>query len=286
MTIRTGVRIAFTLCLALPLTAAAQDAPPATGTEAAPQDVRSDLPAADKLIEQAIVAMGGEEAMKAITNSKVLATMVTPMGNIAMEMYAGPEGRFLLKQNLPGMGEMASGSDGTVTWMHNPMTGGYQIVPGDEAAAMGEQARPHDMLMRAKKQYPKRETIERKSFKDKDCFVVKMTDAKGQEQISYFDAKSSLPVAIEQEQMTQRGAMKATTLFQNWKPVGGLKMFHELAIEQMGMELKVTFNEISFDDIDKAVFALPKEVSELTAGAGGEAAGGAVEEAAGGAGGE
>ena len=81
-----------------------------------------------------------------------------------------------------------------------------------------------------------------------------------------FDTETHLPVAVEQSQMTQRGNMTATTLFQKWKTIGKLKMFTTLAIEQMGMDLKVTFDEISFEEIDKAVFALPEPVRKLAAG--------------------
>ncbi len=254
-----------TLGAALLLTPAAigvtlndDDARPAT------DEAGSNLPEAKELFKAMLNAMGGKEAFDKIKSTYVVAEMNTPMGDMKMESrFANPD-KFLMEQDVPGMGRQRMGSDGKVGWMHNPMMG-YDLIDSEQLEGMTRQANMHMMLLQFDDEFEEMTTIERAEFKGKDCYKVKLVPKEGNgTQHGYFNRESGLLEAMEIEQRGPQGrGMTMTMEFDEWKEVDDVKLFHKLHIDQMGMRMTMTFTKIELNAVDNEVFELPEQVRAL-----------------------
>lgn len=235
---------------------------PAVAIDDSPKQPDPDLPKANQLFENAIKAIGGREALDGIKSSTVKAKMNTPMGSITIESFFVSPDRFLLKQSLPGMGEISMGSDGETTWVLNPMMG-YQLIEPDDAEDMRSQASMHNLIVRLEKEFSQGTTVDRQKFHDQDCYKVRMVDKNGGEQFVFFNAETHLMAGMEMSQNSQMGPVKAVMRFEDWKERGDIKMFHKMIVNQGGMNMTMEMTEVDFGAVDKALFTLPAEVKRL-----------------------
>ena len=265
----------------------AQDAPPtsvdpqpATTAEEAPKyEQRADLPTPDALFKKSIEAMGGEKALSKIESTQATATLTTPMGPMTLEMYTAKTDKFLLKQGMPGIGETAVGSNGTVGWMNNPMTGMYQLLEDEQIEQMKGQTDMHMILSRVKDEYEEIYTIDLTDFDGASCHKMVMIDNDLEEgeapnhPFLYVNAETHLLAGME---MNDRGAGQpgsTSIMFQDWKEVGEIKFFHKMIINQMGMPLEMNYTLIELNNVDASVFDLPEEVKKLVEEKNAQAAG-------------
>ncbi len=249
------------LCMSLSLTGAAlaDDETEMPGITPAAQ---TPLPEAKELFAAAMDAIGGREALEKIESSMVKGNVSTPMGRIGMESYFASPNKFLLKQNMPGMGDVSMGSDGTVAWMRNPMMG-YELIESDDAEEMMGQASMHNIVLRMEKEFKEFEVVERTSFKNEQCYKVRMKDKEGKEQFAYFLVEGKFLAGME---VTQEGPMGPATItmeFKDWREYGDIKMFNRMIMNQMGMNMTMEFEEIEFNNVDNAIFTLPSEIKKL-----------------------
>lgn len=222
------------------------------------------LPPAKEILDNAVKAMGGRDAIKNVKSSSFKAKMNTPMGDVLIESYYLNPDQFLIKQAVPGMGEITMASDGQTTWTHNPMMG-YQLLDDEEVELMRDQASMHNLVVRLEKEFSDIQTVEQLKFNDRDCYKLRMLDTEGQEQFAYFDVKGHLMAGMEMQQATPMGPSKATMRFEDWKTYGDIKFFSRMVISQMGMDMTMEMTEVKFDNVDKKIFALPDEVKKLAA---------------------
>lgn len=246
--------------------AAPPASPPAAQTPPASQpsnEARADLPAGKEILNQCIEAMGGEAAFDAVASSMVKATMATPMGDLALDMSWMKPNMVLIQQTMPGM-DSTMGSDGSVSWVKSAM--GYKILEPDEAKQMQEQANMFRMVIRLRDDSKELKTVDQTKFSESDCYKVSVTDSDGVVQFAFFDVKDHLLRGIESTQDTQMGQMTSTIKFGEWKEDAGLKFFTKIDIEQMGMNMTLSFNEVKFNTLEAATFALPDEVKAMLKG--------------------
>ncbi|MHC5023616.1 MAG: LolA-like protein [Planctomycetota bacterium] len=238
---------------------AAQDTQPVTTAPA------KDLPQAASIIEKSIEAMGGRKALAEIKSRHTKVTMTTPMGEMQLETYVADKDRLLVKQSMPGMGEGAMGSDGKVAWANNPMAGGYQLLELAAVQAGSGQMDVLALVLDMEKNIGSMETVDRAEFNGRDCYKLHLVDKSGMEEHRYFDVETGLVQGVSQERETQMGPMEMVMHVGEWKEVGKIKVFSELTMSQMGMDLVMTLTEIQFNDVPDSVFDLPEEVKALLA---------------------
>lgn len=224
----------------------------------------ADLPEAKTVLENALKAMGGREALDGVKSSMVKATIRnTPMGDMSLETYYATPNRFLLKQIVPGMGEMSMGSDGETAWVLNPMVG-YQLLNPDDVEGMRDQASMHNFVMRLEKEFSDLKTVDRTAFQEQDCFKVRMIDNDGQEQFAFFNAENHFIAGLEIKQQTLRGLSTTSMRFEEWKTFGDIKIFTRMIVNEQGQgDMTLEMTEIELDKVDKAVFTLPAEVKRM-----------------------
>ena len=231
--------------------------PPAGTQPAAPSAPRTDLPAAKDIIAKCIDAMGGEKAFDEMKSSMVKATFTNPMGEAKIEMYWMKPNMVFIKQAMQGM-ESTMGSDGTVSWMKNPM--GAQILDPDAAKELQDQSNMFRMVIRMRDDATELKTVDQLMFNEMDCYKVSATDKKGQEQFAFFDVKEHLIRGLE---TNEAGQGPAIVKFTEWKEDAGIKYFTKVEIEQMGMSMPLTFDEVKFNTLDESTFALPDDIKAM-----------------------
>lgn len=266
--------IAVGASLLVGVSAAAQDTPPGTRPSPRPSTQPAatkpdtappkDLPPAKEIIDASIKAMGGKEAFEAIESTSIKATMTgSPMGDVNMTMVSAKPGRFLVTQSMPAMGETSIGCDGTVGWMNSPMMGGYQLLDEQQTKEMQQQSNMFRLVLKMEEDYPDHETVDKTEFNGQDCYKIKLVNPEGKEGFAFFSVDKKLIQGMEVKEETPMGAVNVSITFDQWKEIGDVKVFTKMNIEQMGMAMAMTFNEVDFNKADPAAFELPEEVKEL-----------------------
>ena len=105
------------------------------------------LPDAKELIAKYNKAVGGD-VWKSHKSAKMKATLEVPTQGLkadieAMNIFATKN--YMMKTDLPGMGQMLVGYDGTTGWARDPVAGA-RVLSGQEAAQAAEEADPEATL--------------------------------------------------------------------------------------------------------------------------------------------
>ncbi|QQS09173.1 MAG: hypothetical protein IPK69_00645 [Phycisphaerales bacterium] len=284
---------ACTLGLAgMPIGAMAQftpSTPPAVTTPAgvaAPQNAPG-MPSLDSIFDNAAKALGGKSAIEKLKTMHAKGNVEFAGQKILVEHWWSKAGGRISKTSLPGMGEMTSGTDGTVYWTNS--MAGYTIVSKDEADAAGGMSGMHmgilDPRLFAKDQIKTMAVVGKEQFRDAECYKVKQTKG-GQDTFIYYNVKTGMPMGFESPANGMQPRMTMT--IDEWKTIEGVKFFHLLRMQGTdsgpelpdGMRATPSMGEVKFDTIEvntvkDDVFALPDEVKALAkdAAAGGGAGG-------------
>lgn len=246
--LRAGTAALLLLCLAGPIAAQAPAA---------------DLPAAKQIIEKYVAASGGEEKIRATKSMHAKGRMEMPaMGMTAtLDMSAQAPNKLLMVMELPNVGALRSGYDGTVGWMENPVTG-PMLMEGDQ---LGDLLRQADFYvdLRYSDLYPTMETVAKTDFAGQSAYKVRLVDTDGKETMEYFAVDSGLKIGFEGEQTNEMGTVYVSTELSDYKDFAGRKIPMTTVSKMMGMEMKMVLESVEFDAVDPAVFALPETIKTL-----------------------
>lgn len=225
----------------------------------------ADLPTAQQVIDKAVAAMGGD-AIDRIASYHSISETTMPQGTMTTETFWAKPDRILLKRRIPQMGEMASGSNGTVAWSSVPVAG-YALLSEEQAAELPKQAMHVRVLQlrdRLKEDFLMK-GVRAVEFDGADCYGLEIVEkgeaADADRGTMFFDAETGL---VRGFTMTSRG-QESTLRMQDWKRVGDVRVFHRMTMDDRGTPLTMTFTTIEFGSVDPAVFALPDEVEKLAA---------------------
>ena len=83
------------------------------------------LPAGASLTAKHVDAIGGAEAIRAITSMRATGVTELPVQNVkgTFEMLSGRPAKSVLRLELAGIGKAETGYNGTVGWSLDPMMG-------------------------------------------------------------------------------------------------------------------------------------------------------------------
>jgi hypothetical protein len=116
------------------------------------------------------------------------------------------------------------------------------------------------MVLRMRDDAKSLTTVDQVKFGAFDCYKVSVIDNKDQEQFVLFDVKDDLIRGME---TNVAGQGPAIVRFSEWKEAIGIKYFTKVEIEQMGMTMPLTFDEVKFNTLDASTFALPDEIKQM-----------------------
>jgi len=257
---RPLVVLALAAILVTPVVALSpQDKPAAP---AAPAAAKPALPEAKDLLQKSVDAVGGAEARAKKKSMEMTGAMEMPGQNLKgkiVSRYLQPN-KMLTVIDLPGLGEIRSGYDGTVGWSASKLQGARLMTP-KELETMAREAdymKDVDPL----KRFDSVETTGEGTIGGFDCWKVK---AKKGEDVTtlWFEKSSGLTRGAAMTIETQLGKMPVTTIFTEYKEFDGIKLPIRTEVMQAGTKIVTAYDVVTFDTVDATAFDLPTEVKAL-----------------------
>jgi hypothetical protein len=222
-----------------------------------------ELPDADAVFEKYLEAIGGREAYLSHTNVRLVGNMVLEAQGITATLTGRMQAPNLIHQvvEIPGIGRIVQGYDGTVGWETNPLTG-PRLLAGDELEQMRVDSHFHAPAMMPEL-YPTRETVGRVEFEGQPALKVRVVSAGGLEKFLYFDPDTGLQLGFEKQLMTDMGPMPVVAVYLERKEIGGL-LIETKIVERTGpMVAVMELTEFNFDVPDIGTFEPSPDVLEL-----------------------
>jgi zinc protease len=253
------------LALAVPIGAGEPSKPAAEAatTPAAPATPAAPLPKPEDVIARFVQVIGGKQAFDKIQSQHIKGKFDMGGQGITgdLEVFAKRPDKLVIKINLPGIGDLWQGFDGTVGWSLNPATG-PMVLEGKMLDQVREQAR-FDGVLHEASDFKSMETLGREPFEGKTCYKLKLVRKSGQEVTEYYDVQSGLLVGSSEVQETPLGAIAATGLTSDYKKFGDV-LFATKLTQKMGPLAQVmTFTSMDFNKVDDSAFDLPDQIKGL-----------------------
>ncbi len=236
--------------------ATAQHEAPATDTQTV---APADLPDGFSLLEKHIEAVGGKEAVKKVERLRMNGTFtITAMGmtgDLLIQLEA--PGKMAVVVELPGMGQIDQGTDGEVAWQSTMPGAPAQIVEGEPAEALKDQARFTDEYT-PRETYESAVTIGKELFEDQMVYRVetkkKRTEAVSQ---SLYSVDTGLLLAEMKKSSPDAENFDLVTVMSDYRKVGDLVLMpHKMTastpqfdqvIEMSAIEINPEFEAGTFD---------------------------------------
>lgn len=218
-----------------------------------------------------IDAIGGKDAIAAITSSRYKGVLEMMMGKMSIDVATMAPNKLHLVQTVPGMGgqgemKVETGCDGTIGWNTNPMTGEAELVEPAMLEAMREGSDFQALVRSLDKSFSGFTTTGEETFDGVACWTVSMKAKTGEASTALFDKSTKLIRGIRQESHTPQGDESAAVVFADWKdyPVGTakIKVFHGISISQSGMKVTGTFSDFAFNNVEASYFDAPAKVKD------------------------
>ncbi len=221
------------------------------------------LPAAKDLIAKWAKETNAE-AWKSHKSSRMKAAFDLPaMGMSAtMEVVSVYPSVTASKIDLPGMGEMRQGFDGTTAWAVNPMQG-PSVMSGAPLDAAKEDSDPSN-YSRISPAILSSETMEKTTLGGQECYKVKHTWKSGKISYDCFAIGDGMIVWSQAKTVSPMGEVETTSTFAAYKDYGGVKRATTTNIDQMGQQIVITVQGFEWDNVDPKEIELPAEIKSLT----------------------
>ena len=221
------------------------------------------LPDAKDLIEKYGKAIGGD-AWKQHKSARMKATMEMPGAGMRAEIEAMnvfSTKMFAMKTDLPGVGQLMAGFDGTTAWSKDPMMGS-RLLTGAEAEQTAEDADPESAL-RTSSNIVKSETVEKTNMNNVECYKVRHTWKSGRTTQDCFSVDHGLIVASIVKQTSPMGDVEVTQLLSEYKDFGGIKRATVTSLQMMGQEIKTTVTSWEWDTVKPEEVEPPADIKAL-----------------------
>jgi hypothetical protein len=236
---------------------------PATPPPAAAK-VEAELPSARSIIDRHIKAIGGKDAVLSHTSQHATGTFSVPaqglVGTVEIFGAANPN-RAALKVQVPGLGEIASGFDGSHGWSLSPLLGPMLQVGKELEQAKFDADFYGDL--RDPKRYRSMKTIEKTTFDNRACYKVSMVREDGAEDFDFYDVATGLRAGSMNTRETPMGSVKTTSIEGDYKKFGNLLLATSVVQQIMGIEQKITLATVEFDKVEPSAFDLPDPIKAL-----------------------
>lgn len=227
-----------------------------------PASARQETPPASEIIDRYVQAIGGEAAVRAETSWKATGTFSMPAAGLSgtIEAY-NANGKSFGRVTLPAVGEILRGYDGQVGWSLNPLEG-PRLLEGKELGQAREEAQ-RGATLRDSTVIAAMQTVGRDEMNGQACWKVKLTWKSGRETHDCYSVESGLLIASTGTATTPMGEFEYTTLMNDYKTFGDLRIATRVVQESLGQQQIVTTDSITFGEIEPGVFELPPEIRAL-----------------------
>ncbi len=147
--------------------------------------------------------------------------------NGKLTMYEAEPGKNYTVVDIPGIGTVEDGTDGSVAWEKSALQGA-RIKTGDERAIALRSASSKSKFANIKKYYKSVETIDMDTIDGKECYKVVETPFEGKPETSYYDKQSGLLVKETGIMASPMGEVPFETDIGDYRKVGSLLIPHKM----------------------------------------------------------
>jgi hypothetical protein len=240
--------IALIVATALPSAVRAQDAA---------------LPPAKDLIAKFVAATNAGPVMAKHSSVRTKGRFEMAAAGVSgdLEISQARPNKTMLRINLPGVGQIEQGFDGTTGWSINPMQG-PRIMAGKELDAIREES-SFGASSRQGPNVASAETVEKTQMNGEACYKVKLIWKSGRETQDCYSVATGLLVASVGKQDSPMGSVDVTNLISDYKDFGGQKIATRLTQQLMGQEQVIIINTVDYDAADPAAFEMPAAIKAL-----------------------
>jgi hypothetical protein len=260
---------AGTTAPAAPAVPAVPPPPPAPPRAAGPAvkelKVEGAMPSAKDVLTKHLDAIGGAAAVGSHTSMRSTGGIEVAAAGLkgTMQMVAMAPNKVLMSMELPGMGAVRSGFDGTTGWSMDPMRG-PSIMGAKETAELTREANFRRDLDLATD--PKDAAVTGLfEFQGKPCWCVKVTNTGGTVTNNFYDRESGLMSGMSLKAVTPMGEVPVTVTLADWKDFGGVKVATKTTTSMMMGSQVMTIDAVEWDAVKPEAFELPAEIKALAA---------------------
>ena len=225
------------------------------------QPIQPTLPEGSVLLQRFIRAVGGEAAIRNITdmaaNGRIHLPGVPNPGHFHWAIASG--GRCVFTMYFPDLGKSTFGSNGRIGW---------EVIQIDDETQQREleietiearrrRANWFELALTLPSRARAFTTIGRSNFNGVDAFEVRMIDADDRPHHLFFSADSHYLLGVRLIERGPLGPADVTIRFSNWQPIGPLMLFRRVSINHADVQLELVFDSVSLEPSDADRFEPP-----------------------------
>jgi Protein of unknown function (DUF620) len=223
------------------------------------------LPSVDSIYSHFVAATGGKAAYEARHALIEHATIDFAKQGLkgSLTIYEAAPDKYLAFTELPGIGKIATGSNGAVAW-ENTVLQGPRIKQGAERAdALRDGA--FNPFLSWQKLYAKAETTGTETVEGHDCYKIVLTPSEGKPMTEFYDKKSGLMIKTMATVTAQMGDVNAEVLYDDYrKDSDGVLSPHRRVERAAQQEVVIQIDSVEVNpDLPKDRFDLPAEIQAL-----------------------
>lgn len=223
------------------------------------------LPSATDVVAKHVAAIGGKDAILKITSMKQTGAMeITAAGMTAeLELVSVAPNKQAMKMSLAGLGELLTGTDGTVAWSVNPMQGA-RLLEGKELAQIKEQADFAASMLFAPERYASMTTEALVDYAGEKAYKVKMVRKDtNNESWQYFSVATGLLIGGEATVVSEMGTLTTSSVVSEYKQFGPLKVATRTEMTTGPQKMILTVSNTEFNTAGADAVAIPAAVQPL-----------------------
>jgi len=232
--------------------------------------VRSDaaLPSAKEIVERYDEALGGRDALRRHTSSTTRGTMEIrgdTVVNLSLVYFASAPYLRVEKISLPNGVEVLNGFDGENAWSFDARSG-PKVFTGDERESMKRDADFYYPLTELS-WFKSMETAGVEDFEGRPCYRLHGINNWGKSNDHFYDRETGLLAGYE----FASDLGPTHEIFSDYKKTDGVLVPMKQVVKAQGKDGRwavrfvLTFASVTFNDVDRAVFAPPEPVRDLLA---------------------
>ena len=221
------------------------------------------LPPAKDLITKFVTATNASAVMAKHQSLRTKGRFEMAAAGVSgdLEIAQARPNKTMMKINVPGVGQIEQGFDGTTAWSINPMQG-PRIISGRELDAVREESN-FGASSRQGPNVASAETVEKTEMNGESCYKVKVVWKSGRETFDCYSVASGLLIASMGKQESPMGTIDVTNLISDYKDFGGQKIATRLTQQVMGNEQVLIINTVDYDAAEPTAFEMPAAIKAL-----------------------
>jgi Protein of unknown function (DUF620) len=222
------------------------------------------LPSVETVMNHFIAATGGKAAWDARHSQVEHATIDFAKQGLkgSLTIYESAPDKYLGVTELPGIGKIATGSNGDVAWENSALQGPRVKQGAERADALREGA--FNAPLYWQKLYVKAQTAGSETVEGHDCYKVVLTPKEGKPITEFYDKKSGLMIKTLATVSSQMGDVNAEIVYDDYRKDGTLLSPHRLVNRAAQQEFIIQIDSVEVNpDLPPDRFDLPAEIKAL-----------------------